>query len=157
AATNDDVADVADLALALAAFVSSRFPAEERGVERDGLLVVGDFERDVIEPHGFPARWLEGRRRRRLAAGRTLAPALAAAAADLQVEGVGILHVEPLEVLAVVVGNRRQPAFAQFRFDFLRVPRFDAPAETVEHGEPRGARRAAGAATASSLRSGVSC
>src|SRR5262249_41170891 len=65
-------------------------------------------------------------------------------------------HVETLKVLAIVVGNRRQPALAQFRFDVLRVPWVDAPAETVEDGEPRGARRAAGAATASRLRSGVS-
>src|SRR5436190_8421726 len=44
AAADDDAADVADLALILAALVGSRLPTEERRVERDGLLVVRDLE-----------------------------------------------------------------------------------------------------------------
>src|SRR5262249_59224944 len=65
------------------------------------------------------------------------------AVADLQIESAGILHVEALEV-AVIVGDRIEAALAQLRFDFLRVPGLDAPAETVEHRVARRARRATG-------------
>src|SRR6185369_13114248 len=109
-AANDDVADVADFALALAALVGARLPSQQRGVERHGLLVVRDLERDVIEPHGLPAGRLERRRARRLAVCRSLTPVLAAAVADLQIESVRILDVEALEVLALVVGHGSQPA-----------------------------------------------
>src|SRR4051812_38000526 len=47
AAPDDDVADLADLALTLAALVGARLPSEQRGVERDALLVIRHFERDV--------------------------------------------------------------------------------------------------------------
>jgi hypothetical protein len=147
AATDDDVADVADLALVLAAFVGAGFPAEERGVERRRFLVVRDLERNVIEPDGFPVGRFERCGRRRLSAGRALTTILTAAVADLEIEAVRILDVEALEV-AVVVGDRREPALAQLRIDLFRVPRLDAPAETVEHRVARRARPAAAPATA---------
>src|SRR5205814_10213328 len=86
AAADDDVADVADLALALAALVLARLPSEQRHVERDALLVVRHLERDVIEPHRFPVRRRERRRRGRLAVRGSLPPVPAAAVADLQIE-----------------------------------------------------------------------
>ena len=130
---------------ALAALVLPGRPAQERRVERDGLLVVRHLERDVIEPHGFPARGGERRRRRGLAAGGSLAAVLAAAVADLQIEAVGILHMEALEV-AVVVGHRRQSALLQLGLHCFRVPRLDAPAESVERRHARRARTALAAA-----------
>src|SRR5262249_28893780 len=132
AAADDNVADVADLALALATLVAPRLPAEERHVERDRLLVVGHLERNVIEPDRLPV--CSGKRRRRSgrAAGCALTPILPAAVADLQVEAAGIRHVEALEV-AVIVGHGIEAALLQLRFHFFRVPRFDAPAQTVEH------------------------
>ena len=51
----------------LAAFILAQLPAEQRVIERRCLLVVRDFERNVIEPHRLPARRFERRRRRRLA------------------------------------------------------------------------------------------
>src|SRR5262252_5769190 len=60
-AADDDVAYVADLALALAAFVGSGLPSEQRHVEGDRLFVVRHLERDVIEPDRLP----RGRRERR--------------------------------------------------------------------------------------------
>jgi len=61
--------------------------------------------------------------------------------------------MEALKVLTLVVGHWRQPARPQFRFDLLRVPRLDAPTETVEGREARGTWRAtATAATPACLR-----
>jgi hypothetical protein len=153
-ATDDDVADVADVALALAALVGSRLPAEQRRVERDRLLIVRDLERNVIEPDGLPVRRFERCGRRRFAVGRALTTVLAAAVADLQIEAVRILDVKALEV-AVIVGDRREPALAQLRFDLLRVPRLDAPAETVEHRVARRARSAAAATATGSVGVGI--
>src|SRR6185436_17305828 len=114
---------IADLALVLAAFVCPGLPAEQRRVERHRLLVVGHFERDVIEPDRFPAGGLEGGRRGHLAAGGIAPPVLPAAVADLQIEAVGILDVEALEILALVVGDGIEPALAQLGLHLLRVPR----------------------------------
>src|SRR5262249_21740330 len=144
-AADDDVAEVADLALILTAFVGPRLPTEQRRVERDGLLVVRDLERDVIEPDRLPVRRFERRRRRCFAAGRALAAVLAAAVADLQVEAVRILDVKALEIVAAIVGDWCEAALAQLRLDFLRVPRLDAPAEAVERRETRRAWTAAAA------------
>src|SRR5262249_23075639 len=119
---DDGAAPVADLALVLAAFIRARLPPEERRVERHGLLVVRDLERDVIEPHGLPARGLERRGCRRLAARGPLAAVPAVAVADLQIEAVGILHVEALKILAAVVRDRVEPALGQFRLDLFPGP-----------------------------------
>src|SRR5439155_15778972 len=149
AAADDDAAHVADLALILTAFVGSRFPTEQRGVERHRLLVIRHLERDVIEPDGLPVRRLERRRDGGLAVGGSLSPIVPAAVADLQIEAVRILHVETLNVFALVIGNRCKAAFAQFRFHLLRVPWFDTPAEIIEYREPRRAWAAGSTATAS--------
>src|SRR5260221_8972758 len=130
ATPDDDVADIADLALVLTALIGARLPTEKRGVERHGFLVVRHLERDVIEPDGLPVGRVEGRRRRRLAVRGPLTAVLPVAVADLQVEPVGILHVEALKVLALVIGHPREPALPQFRFHCLGVPRLDTPAET---------------------------
>ena len=45
------------------ALVRPGLPTEQRRVERDGLLVVRDLERNVIEPDRLPVRRFEWRRR----------------------------------------------------------------------------------------------
>src|SRR5262249_27654440 len=144
-APDDDVADVADLALALAALVLSRLPPEKRRVERDARLVVRHLERDVIEPHGVPRGRFERRGRGCPAACGALTAVPAVAVTDLQIEAARIFHVKALEILAAVVGDRVEAALPELRFNFFRVPRLDAEAEAVEHGVAR--RSASTAAT----------
>src|SRR5262249_16310410 len=104
AAADDDVADLADHQLMLAALVVRRLPAEEIHVEGAALLVVRRAERQVIEPHGFPPCRVEwgGRSAGDGGARRLARFRVAVAVADLQREAVGILHVKAFVALAVV-------------------------------------------------------
>src|SRR2546430_8712470 len=97
AAADDDVADLADEALVLAAFVVGLLPPEEVRVERRALLVVGHAEGEMIEPHRLPAGRRERRRLRQLRGrGRRQAALRERAVADLKIEPVKILHVEEI-------------------------------------------------------------
>ena len=68
---------------------------------------------------------------------------------DLDVHAVRILHMEAAEVVAAVIRDGIEAARLERGFDLVRVPRLDAPAETVPQraaarnaGDPR--RRARG-------------
>lgn len=50
ASTDDNVADVSNLALDLAAFVVGRLPSQQIAVEGRAFLVVGDLKGNVVEP-----------------------------------------------------------------------------------------------------------
>src|SRR5438067_13661156 len=147
AAADDDVADLADEALVLAAFVVGLLPAEEVRVERRALLVVGYAEGEVIEPHRLPAGRRERRRLRQLRGrGRRLAALRERAVADLEIEPVRILHVEALEPVRARFGDRRKAARLQLALDSVRVPRLDADAERIDYRVHRTAAAAARAA-----------
>src|ERR1019366_172783 len=92
AATDDDVADLADHALVLTAFVTGRRPAKERGIEGRALLVVWALEGDVIEPHRFPVGWFERRVSGKASLGRSLTPVLPIGVGDVEREATRILH-----------------------------------------------------------------
>src|SRR5262249_6692952 len=152
AAADDDAADIADVTFVLATGVRARRPAEQCHVERVRGLVVRRLERDVIEPHRFPVRRVEWRRRAGFASGRRGPAILAAAVRELHVEAARILDVEALEVFAVVIGDGIETTFLQFFLDLLRVPRLDAPREAGDHGTASAATPAAATSAAAAGR-----
>src|SRR6266567_961440 len=143
AAADDDVPDVADLALVLASLIARRLPTQKRRVEGSAFLVVRALERDVVQPDGLPPRRREGSRSGKLSVRGPLPSVLPVAVADLEVESTRILYVETLKVLAIVVGHGVEAALRQLRPDLLRVPRLDSPAEGVPDHVPRSASASA--------------
>src|SRR5579872_3433372 len=83
AAADDDVADIANLALILAALVHPGLPTEQRRVKGNRSLIVRHRERDVIQPYSCPIGRRKWRRHREFRIGGSLPPGAAVAIADL--------------------------------------------------------------------------